>query len=79
MTSEVPPPPVAPVDEVLPAKELATFGLQHVLGMYAGAVAVPLIVGAAFKVSPSDMALLIAADIFTAGIATMITWAMVTT
>ena len=41
MTSEAPSKPVAPVDEVLPAKELATFGLQHVLGMYAGAVAVP--------------------------------------
>ena len=38
--------------------------------MYAGAVAVPLIVGAAFKVSAADMAVLIAADIFTAGIAT---------
>jgi hypothetical protein len=45
-----------PVDEVLPAKELATFGLQHALGMYAGAVAVPLIVGAAFKVSPRSRA-----------------------
>ena len=73
MTSDAPPPPVAPVDEVLPAKELATFGLQHVLGMYAGAVAVPLIVGAAFKVSAADMAVLIAADIFTAGIATALT------
>ena len=73
MTSDAPPPPVAPVDEVLPAKELGTFGLQHVLGMYAGAVAVPLIVGAAFKVSPADMAVLIAADIFTAGIATALT------
>ena len=67
------PPGVSPVDEVLPVKDLATFGLQHVLAMYAGAVAVPLIVGAAFKVSPGDMAVLIAADIFTAGIATMLT------
>jgi xanthine permease len=73
MPSDAPPPPVAAVDEVLPAKELATFGLQHVLGMYAGAVAVPLIVGAAFKVSAADMAVLIAADIFTAGIATALT------
>ena len=74
MTSDVSTPkPVEPVDEVLPAKELGAFGLQHVLGMYAGAVAVPLIVGAAFKVSAGDMAVLIAADIFTAGIATMLT------
>ena len=34
MTSEVPTTPVAAVDEVLPAKELATFDLQHVLAMY---------------------------------------------
>ena len=36
---------VHPVDEVLPAPKLITLGLQHVLVMYAGAVAVPLIVG----------------------------------
>lgn len=33
--------PVHPVDEVPPARQLAAFGLQHVLAMYAGAVAVP--------------------------------------
>ena len=32
--------------------QLATLGLQHVLVMYAGAVAVPLIVGRALKLSP---------------------------
>ena len=35
------------VDEILPLKQLASFGLQHVLVMYAGAVAVPLILGSA--------------------------------
>ena len=30
---------VHPVDEVLPAGRLAVFGFQHVLAMYAGAVA----------------------------------------
>ncbi|MDO9354848.1 MAG: nucleobase:cation symporter-2 family protein [Solirubrobacteraceae bacterium] len=63
---------VAPVDEVLPPGELVTFGLQHVLGMYAGAVAVPLIVGFAFDLSPSDIGFLIAADIFAAGLATLV-------
>src|SRR5918993_1571803 len=35
---------VHPVDEVLPAPKLFALGLQHVLVMYAGAVAVPLII-----------------------------------
>ena len=39
-------PPVHPVDEVLPAPRLFILGLQH-LFIYAGAVAVPLIVGGA--------------------------------
>ena len=38
---------VHPVDERLPTSKLTALGLQHVLVMYAGAVAVPLIVGAA--------------------------------
>ena len=33
-----------PVDEILPFRKRFTYGLQHVLAMYAGAVAVPLIV-----------------------------------
>jgi uric acid transporter len=36
-----------PVDEILVPPKLFTLGLQHVLVMYAGAVAVPLIVGRA--------------------------------
>ena len=48
-----------PVDERLPAGRLAALGLQHVLVMYAGAVAVPLIVGRALKLSPEQVAMLI--------------------
>ncbi|MGC5341246.1 purine permease, partial [Escherichia coli] len=40
---------VHPVDEVLPVPRLLALGLQHVLVMYAGAVAVPLIIGRALK------------------------------
>jgi NCS2 family nucleobase:cation symporter-2 len=40
-------PPVHPVDEVPPAPRLFILGLQHLFIMYAGAVAVPLIVGGA--------------------------------
>ena len=38
---------ISPVDEKLPVGRLATLGIQHVLVMYGGAVAVPLIVGRA--------------------------------
>ncbi len=63
---------VHPVDEVLPAGRLTTLGLQHVLVMYAGAVAVPLIVGRALKLTPEQVALLISADLFVCGIVTLI-------
>ena len=63
---------VHPVDEKLTAPRLAALGLQHVLVMYAGAVAVPLIVGRALKLSPQEVALLISADLFCCGIATLI-------
>lgn len=63
---------VHPVDQRLPNGKLAALGLQHVLVMYAGAVAVPLIVGRALKLSPDEVALLISADLFCCGIATLI-------
>ena len=63
---------IHPVDEVLPAPKLITLGLQHVLVMYAGAVAVPLIVGRALNLSPQDVAILISADLFACGIATLV-------
>ena len=63
---------VDPVDERLPAGRLAALGLQHVLVMYAGAIAVPLIVGRALKLSPEQVALLISADLFACGIVTLI-------
>jgi uric acid transporter len=63
---------VHPVDEKLPAPRLAALGLQHVLVMYAGAIAVPLIVGRALKLTPEQVALLISADLFACGIVTLI-------
>ncbi len=61
-----------PVDERLPPARLAALGLQHVLVMYAGAVAVPLIIGRALQLPPEQVALLISADLFCCGIATVI-------
>ncbi|MBT9496703.1 MAG: purine permease, partial [Zoogloea sp.] len=60
------------VDERLPTGRLFTLGLQHVLVMYAGAVAVPLIVGRALKLSPEQVAMLISADLFCCGLVTLI-------
>ena len=40
--------------------------------MYAGAVAVPLIVGRALKLTPDQVALLISADLFCCGVVTLI-------
>ncbi|UBM62233.1 purine permease [Candidatus Sulfidibacterium hydrothermale] len=61
-----------PVDEMLPGGQLFVYGLQHVLAMYAGAVAVPLIIAGAAHLTKAETAFLINADLFTCGIATLI-------
>src|SRR3989442_1183592 len=61
-----------PVDQMLPWSQLLVYGLQHVLAMYAGAVAVPLIVASALKLSQEQLIYLINADLFTCGVATVI-------
>ena len=68
MTNAIP----DPVDEVLPAPRLAALGLQHVLVMYAGAVAVPLNIGGVLKMSREEIAFLISADLFCCGLVTLI-------
>jgi NCS2 family nucleobase:cation symporter-2 len=62
---------IHPVDEVLPPGKLILLGIQHVLVMYAGAVAVPLIIGGALKLPKDQMAMLINADLFACGLATL--------
>src|ERR1700734_840409 len=64
--------PVHPVDQMLPYPKLGALGLQHVLVMYANAVAVPLIIGGALHLPKDQMAMLINADLFACGIATLI-------
>ena len=61
-----------PVDQKLPLGQTFFYGLQHVLAMYAGAVAVPLILANALGLSTSQLIYLINADLFTCGIATVI-------
>lgn len=64
--------PTAPVDEILPLHQLVILGLQHVLVMYAGAIAVPLIIGGALKLPKDQVAFLIAADLFCCGLVTIV-------
>src|SRR5919206_565555 len=61
-----------PVDEILPTGRLLTYGFQHVLAMYAGAVAVPLILASSIGLSTEELVYLINADLLTCGIATLI-------
>ncbi|TXN22832.1 purine permease [Methylobacterium sp. WL9] len=56
----------------VPPVALGLLGLQHVLVMYAGAVAVPLIVGRALKLAPEQIAMLVSADLFAGGLATLV-------
>lgn len=63
---------VHPVDEVLPIPKLATYGFQHVVAFYAGAVLVPIIIAGAVGLSQDELVMLITADLFTCGIASII-------
>ena len=63
---------VHPVDEILPLGKLFAYGMQHVMAMYAGCVAVPLIIANALGLSKDQLIYLINADLFTVGIATLI-------
>ncbi|MBP2098012.1 nucleobase:cation symporter-2 family protein [Enterococcus rivorum] len=50
----------------------AILGLQHLLAMYAGAVAVPLLIGTGLNFNSEQMTYLISIDIFMCGIATLL-------
>lgn len=61
-----------PEDEWLPVGKLMTFGLQHVLTMYGGIIAVPLIIGSAAGLPGEQTALLVTASLFIGGLATIL-------
>jgi len=61
---------VHPVDEVPPAGRLAVLGIQHLLVMYAGTVAVPYVIGRALDMSPADIAQMVSANTIFAGLGT---------
>ncbi|KQW50368.1 MULTISPECIES: nucleobase:cation symporter-2 family protein [unclassified Ensifer] len=61
-----------PVEKMYPIPSLFALGLQHVLVMYAGAVAVPLIIGSALHLPKEQIAMLVSADLFCCGLVTII-------
>ena len=63
---------ISPEDEYLGASKSAAYGLQHVLTMYGGIIAPPLIVGTAAGLNGLEIGLLIAAALFVGGLATML-------
>lgn len=63
---------VHPVDQKLPWGRTLVYAFQHVLAMYAGAVAVPLVLAGAVHLTTEELIYLINADLFTCGIATIV-------
>lgn len=62
----------APENERLPMGQTFAFGLQHVLTMYGGILAVPLIISNAAGLSAGDTAKLVTASLFVGGLATVL-------
>ncbi|GGB33335.1 transporter [Oceanisphaera marina] len=64
--------PARPEDENLGVGANIAYGFQHVLTMYGGIIAVPLIVGQAAGLSSAEIGMLIAASLFIGGLATLL-------
>ncbi|MBT2755796.1 purine permease [Mesobacillus foraminis] len=52
--------------------KVVSLGFQHVMAMYAGAILVPLLVGRALNLTGEQLAYLVAIDLLTCGIATLL-------
>ena len=61
-----------PEDERLPLGPTFAYGLQHILTMYGGVIAPPLIVGGAAGLSGPQIGLLVSAALFVSGLATIL-------
>ncbi|WP_082776137.1 nucleobase:cation symporter-2 family protein [Tsukamurella pulmonis] len=61
-----------PEDEYLGFGRTVGYGLQHILAMFGGVIAVPLIVGGAAGLDTAQKALLVACGLFVSGLATML-------
>lgn len=65
-------PAIRPEDELLPVPQLLGYGVQHILSMFGGVIAVPIIIGGAAGLSPADTGLLVSAALFVSGVATIL-------
>lgn len=63
---------IRPEDEQLGMTKNVAYGLQHVLTMYGGIIAVPLIIGSAAGLKSAEIGTLIAASLFVGGLATLL-------
>lgn len=63
---------VSKADEMLPKGQMGVYAIQHFFAMYCGAVSIPFIIGAAAGLNQTQLAILIAADLFTCGLATLV-------
>lgn len=64
--------PQRPEDEYLGVGRSLAYGLQHVLTMYGGVIAVPLIIGTAAGLDATETGILVAAALFVGGLATIL-------
>lgn len=61
-----------PEDERLPWSKNLAYGMQHVLSMYGGIIAPPLIIGTAAGLTSAEIGVLIASCLFVGGLATLL-------
>jgi len=61
-----------PEDERLPTPKLFGYGVQHILSMFGGVIAVPIIIGNAAGLSGPEIGTLLACALFVSGAATML-------
>ncbi|HWC23175.1 MAG TPA: nucleobase:cation symporter-2 family protein [Flexivirga sp.] len=61
-----------PEDTMYGPGRLLIYGTQHILTMYGGVIAPPIIIGGAAHLKTSDVALLVTAGLFISGIATLL-------
>ena len=71
-TQQSTPPSTRPEDERLGLGRTFGYGVQHILAMFGGVIAVPLIVGGAAGLDTADRALLVACGLFISGLATLL-------
>lgn len=61
-----------PEDEKLPVGKAFLYGFQHILSMYGGVIAIPLIIGSAAGLDPAETGMLVASALFVSGLATLL-------